>query len=527
MLLAAGLAAGYLIVSPPGADLPAALLRARVAGAQGGFGLWNNWWYAGQYTLGYSVLYPPLAWLIGPRLLAAVACVGTAGAFAALARDVWGEDAWLGASWLAAATVTELLSGRLAFALGLCPAALTALLLERRRPRWAAACALLATLASPVAGLFAALAGLTAAVLALRAGTKRRGHPGLLASLAVFALPLCVIGALAITFPTAGHQPFAPGTFWPLPVIGLGLVGAALWRAPAGRSTAAGPAVAAATVLYLTGCTLAFLLSTPLGSNAARLGELVAGPLAALLLARRRAWLVLALVAAPLVYIQVHDAAGDLAHGAHASTAAFYRPLIGYLERQPGARAHAWRVDVPFTSGHWEAYYLAPLIPLARGWERQTDIADDALFYNRRLSAASYHAWLERLAVRYVAVAHTPPDYSAAGELALIRHGLPYLRRVAALARWTVYELRDPTPIVTGAGRLVAMGPERLTLAITRPGRLSVRVRWSPYWRLAGVPGCVAPDAGFTRVVARGSGRAQLEMSFSLDRIGSSSRRCN
>ncbi len=158
-LVAAALAAAYLIVQPTGADLPAQLLRARLFGAEG-FGIWNNWWYAGQNVTGYSVLFPPLAWLLSPQLVAALACVGTAAAFEALSHDVYGDDAWLGATWLAAATVTELLSGRLTFAFGLCGVALTALLLERRRPRSAAVLACVTALASPVAGLFAALAGL-------------------------------------------------------------------------------------------------------------------------------------------------------------------------------------------------------------------------------------------------------------------------------------------------------------------------------------------------------------------------------
>jgi hypothetical protein len=145
-------------VAPAGADLPAQLLRVKLFAAQG-LGLWNNSWYGGHYLLGYSVLFPPLGWLLGARLMGAIACVGTASAFAALAGDVYGDDAWLGAGWLGAATVTELLSGRLTFALGLSGAAFTALLLERRQPRWAAVMAIVTALASPVAGLFVALAG--------------------------------------------------------------------------------------------------------------------------------------------------------------------------------------------------------------------------------------------------------------------------------------------------------------------------------------------------------------------------------
>ncbi|MGH2844257.1 MAG: hypothetical protein ACRDKL_11855, partial [Solirubrobacteraceae bacterium] len=46
--LAAALAgAVYLVLAPTGADLPAALLRTRLFGAEG-FGIWNNWWYAGH-----------------------------------------------------------------------------------------------------------------------------------------------------------------------------------------------------------------------------------------------------------------------------------------------------------------------------------------------------------------------------------------------------------------------------------------------------------------------------------------------
>ncbi len=498
-LIAAALAAAYLIVQPTGADLPAQLLRARLFGAEG-FGIWNNWWYAGQNVTGYSVLFPPLAWLFSPQLVAALACVGTAAAFEALTHDIYGDDAWLGATWLAAATVTELLSGRLTFAFGLCGVALTALSLERRRDAGVvggtitAVLACATALASPVAGLFAALAGLVA-----------RRSSVVVASL----LPLV---ALAITFPQPGYQPFAFGTLWPLLVVGCFI----LILRP-------GRVIGTATLLYLVGCLAAYAFHTPVGSNAARLGELIAGPVVALLLVPRRAWFLLALAAVPLTYLQIHDAFTDLEHGSQAGTAAYYRPLIGFLRRQPGI----WRVEVPFTTGHWESYWLAPRVPLARGWERQSDIADNPLFYDGALTAASYDTWLHRLAVRYVAVADAPADYSARAELRLIRSGLPYLRVVARLAHWTVYAVADPTGIASGAGHLLAMGPNSLTLSVEHPGLIRLRVRWSPYWRLSGVRGCVAPHGQFTQVQAGARGTAKLGISFALTRIGSQGRRCD
>ncbi len=140
-------------------------------------------------------------------------------------------------------------------------------------------------------------------------------------------------------------------SLWPL------LVAGSLLAVVAQRSSR--PRVSLAVVLYLAGCLLAYFVPTPVGSNAVRLGQLVAGPLAALLLVPRRAWLLLALAAGPLIYLQAHDAITDLEHGSPASTAAYYRPLIAFLQRQPGI----WRVEVPFTEGHWESYYAGASLP--------------------------------------------------------------------------------------------------------------------------------------------------------------------
>jgi len=64
-------------------------------------------------------------------------------------------------------------------------------------------------------------------------------------------------------------------------------------------------------------------------------------------------------------------------------------------------------------------------------------------------------------------------------------------------------------------------------LTISHRGSTYLRVRWSPYWQLSGVHGCVAPAGQFTRITTRTAGLARLSMSFSLGRVGSRTRRCD
>ncbi len=154
-------------------------------------------------------------------------------------------------------------------------------------------------------------------------------------------------------------------------------------------------------------------------------------------------------------------------------------------------------------------------------------MADDRPFYVGRLRSADYEAWLHALAVRFVAVADAPTDPSARAEVRLVRGGLPYLPVVARLRHWTVYRVRDATALASGAGRLVSMGPNQLTVAVRHPGLVRLQVRFSPLWQLSGVRGCVAARGGFTAVQARTSGTAHLRMSFTLSRIDSRAPRCD
>ncbi len=281
----------------------------------------------------------------------------------------------------------------------------------------------------------------------------------------------------------------------------------------------------AGVALYTLGTIAAFLLATPVGSNAARLGPLLAGPLAAILWWRdRRRWL--ALVALPLLWFQwqapirdVRTSAGD-----PSVSAAYYQPLLSFLGRQGGP---TFRVEIPFTRFHWEAYQVAPRFPLARGWERQLDIKYNHLFYGDPLTPATYDAWLHSLAVRFVAVPNAALDFSAHKETALIDRGLPYLKLVYRTPNWRVYAVRRPTPMVSGDARLLSLGPNSVTLKAARPGSAMIRVRFSPYWQVSGEPGCVAPDGEFTKLTVRRPGVVRLVIAFALDRIRADTPRCS
>ncbi|HST42691.1 MAG TPA: hypothetical protein VLK58_24430, partial [Conexibacter sp.] len=503
--LAAVLAAIYLVWSPPSIDLAATEYRTWLFGEQG-LSLWDLQWYAGHHMPGYSLLLPPLSWLLGPRLLGALCMVAASALFARLAYDRYGARAWLGALWFAGGSVTVLLSGRVTFALGLAPALGALVALERssaapprshRRRALAAlslALGLVTGLASPVAAVFLAMAG-TAYALGERwparverrsAGERLRqlATPRRVSGLALAATTFAPVAAFAVAFPEGGKEPFVLSAYWPV----LAVAAAALALFPREQRT-----VRIAVVLYALGCTAAFVLETPVGGNAARLGALCAGPLFALLLWRRRP-LALALLALPLLYWQwtaaVHDV--SVTHGDASVEAAYYAPLLGFLDRTD-PDGSTGRVEIPFTKLHWEARWVAPHHALARGWERQLDHKVNPVFYEGTLTAERYRTWLRRTGVRWVALPDTRFDYSARAEARLVADGLPYLREVWSGGHWRVFEVDDHSGLASGPARVTSVAPDRVVFDATAAGTVRLRMHWTPYWRVAAGDACVAP----------------------------------
>ncbi|HEV7772245.1 MAG TPA: hypothetical protein VGO48_03015 [Conexibacter sp.] len=517
--VAAVLAAVYLIWQPPSLDLAAAEYRAWLFG-HAGFAVWDAQWYGGHHLPGYSILFPPLAYWLGPRVVGALAVVAAAILFERIAHTRYGERAWLGATWFAAGAVTTLFSGRLTFVLGLVPALAALLALQRSTTRergtaalaLAIALALLTPLASPVAALFLALAG-TAYALG-----ERRASGMLIAGAA-----LAPVAALAVAFPEGGIEPFAFSSFWPV----LAFAAVALVLVSREERT-----LRIGVVLYVLGCTAAFVLDTPIGGNVVRLGALTAGPLAALVLWPQRRTALL-LLAPFLLWWQWTAAVNDVrtASGDPSVHAAYYAPLLTALDRAGAQGGATGRIEIPFTRLHWEARHVAPTIPLARGWERQLDLEVNPLFYGDQTNAppltpVRYRAWLDRMAVRWVAVPDLRLDYSAQDEARLIAHGLPYLRLVWHGVHWQLYEVTDPKPLADTPARVLQTDTDSLALAVPRPATIKLRVRWTPYWAVTQGDACVEPDGDWTQLRVRRAGTIRLATRFSLDRIGSRAARC-
>jgi len=498
-------AAASLLVwlAPPGGDLAAhEYQRSLFLGH--GFTLWNNFWYAGRYSfVGYSILYYPLAALLGIWLLAVLTVALAAGAFALLLEREWGSAARWGGRSFAVVWAGAVITGELPFALGVA-LALLALLALRAGWRWTSAgLTLLVVAASPVA--FVLLAVVLAGVLAVRRPPLARyGVPALAVAVAaateLLLLRLFPVGG-TLAFPAASAA--GAGVFCAL---GIALV----WRIEHAR------VLRGVFLVYSAVVVMSFAVPSGLGDNVLRL-RFLALPLALVVVSLRRwrPWPVaLAAVALAGIWNVSPLAAGWTRSAAdRSSRAAVWPAPVAYLHAHLQA---GYRVEAVDTSQHWPAYYLARAgFPLARGWFRQDDYPFDGLLY-RRFTAAQYTAWLRRLGVAYVVLTKAPPDYTSRREATLVRRGNTGLRQVFASRYVSIYAVPRPQPIVTGPGRptVLALRESRLLIRIPRGGSYRVAVRWSPYWHAS--TGCLArrPD-GMLRL--RTHAAATVRLAFDVD----------
>lgn len=476
ILVAFGQLAGW-----QGVDTAAQVFRVD-SFRRSGFSIWDFQWYGGHWTLDYSVLYPAMAAAVGVGVLTVLSAAGSALAFDRLIRPL-GTGGRLASYVFAAGTLVQASIGQLAFLSGEAFGLAAAWAISRRRYGLAATLALLSTLSSPLAGAFVAL-GAGAWLLAgrLGAGTER-SRLGAAAAVGVAALGPIVVAV--ILFPGDGPMPY-PVMDWAWEMA----VAVAVWLL-AGREQ---PVIRMGALLFMVAATVSVAVPSSLGGNVGRIEDVLALPLGVALM-WSRARLLLPLAAVPLALSQWAPAWGAFsAGGSNPSThASYFAPLDSELRRL-AASGPAGRVEVVPTEYHWEAAYVAPVMPMARGWERQLDVADNPIFYRSGdLTAPSYRDWLLDNGVRFVALADSPLDPAGQREAALIRSGtVPGLRTVWTSANWRLDAVTGSSGIVSGPAHLVVARGNQVVVDAPEAGPVVIRVRYSPDWTLERGEGCVS-----------------------------------
>ncbi|WP_318721959.1 hypothetical protein [Streptomyces albicerus] len=238
-----------------GGDLAAQYAWAGFAGRHPD-AVYGLFWYGGTHAANYSVLSPPLMALLGVRTVSVLAGLAATWWLAALLiRTTARAPLWpalLGALGLWG----NVAMGRSTFALGLAFGLAGLLALAGRPPRpgrltAAALGALLATLASPLAGLFVLVAG---------AGYLRDRQYAKCLALAI--PPVAAVWLTTLLFPFQGEHPMGASRMT-LPLL---LAVAVAWAAPREWRV-----VRAGAVVYAAGVVLTWLIPSPVGSNVERL----------------------------------------------------------------------------------------------------------------------------------------------------------------------------------------------------------------------------------------------------------------
>lgn len=439
---------------------------------------YNLAWYGGMHPVSYSVVSPYLMSLLGVRTTMMIAGTLSAGLLTMiLIRSRAVRNPLRAALAGVFGLLCNALSGRVTFGLGTmfalgAVAAVFCWPYRWRYKRWAkglvaAPLAALATMSSPVAGLFV---GLIAVALFLQ---KRR--PG---AWSLGLGPTAVVAVSAWLFPFSGTQPMAFGSMI------LPLVFAVLTAVLVPREW---KTVRITSAVYGLAVVLVWLISSQIGSNITRLAMLFAGVtlVAALPYAvpRSRKWYAIVLAFVSFVGWIGFKSVDDIVNTTPAASwARELAPLVNQLQL---AGAEKGRVEVVPARSHREASALAPYVNLARGWNRQADMKRNPIFYDGTLNQENYHEWLQRWAVHYVVLPKDAPDGDGGEkERALVQKGMPYLKQIWGDANWQLFKVVDPTPLAGPHATVIRAEQGEMTLRVDKPGRVLIRIPYSPWLSL-------------------------------------------
>ena len=474
VIVGTALALIYLQWRPLAPDLAAQIARANIVRSAGNVSWWTGW-FGGLSLPTYSLLTPSSMAIFGVRATGVVAAVIGGVISARLVTAARRPRA--GAIAFSVAEMANLLDGRVTFAVGVTLGAGALLALQARRPLFAAPLVAAAYFASPLAGLFLGLALL--AVLATDPSRRRIAISlaGLLGLLGI---------SMALLFPGTGRMPFHVTDLIPAALCCVGVALCCPTRV-----------VRASALLLMLALPIFLVAPGAIGNNVTRLAWICAAPVAVAYSPLRRG--LLAILLGLLALWPAADLVQQLSATRDPSTtAAYYRPLLVALtaeQNKAGPGAVGERVEVLDSVNHFATVYLANRASLARGWDRQADVANDPIFYHEdQLNAASYQTWLHELAVGWVAVPAARLDYSAVAESKLVANGLDYLRLVWSSSTWKLYRVTDATPLAVGA-QVLRVDPTRITIEAPAQAAVQVQVRWSPYLAVQHPDGTLAVGA--------------------------------
>jgi hypothetical protein len=495
------LAWGFLLLPPMNTDLAAQLARADFA-SRHPVSIIDFRWFGGTVEYGYTLWASAVMAHLGTKVTGAIAAVIGTWYCTRLLQRLQPSRPVLGGIAAAVTQVANVVEGRITFACGLtCGLVAITLITTTRIPRWLAVIlavlfSLLCGGASPVAGLLLWVAGGVALLL-------RRPLAA-----AVLLVPSGIsVAIISIIFGDGGHQPF---TFLDClkSFTALVIVLATVPRRCHPIRLGAGIGI----LLVL----LAFALPTPVGSNSTRLSLLFALPIAASFIHwRNRSLTVLALAGVLALQLPV-GIATVASTGRVSGYSSYYTPVIDEIKARGPLTG---RVEVPEMAGHWDSVYLARGVPLARGWLRQTDVRlNDAVFYKRKPTVATYHTFLVDNAVQYVALPDAELTQYGKNERALIATNLNYLNPIWRNAHWTLYEVRDFAPLVDPPGRVISQQPDAIVISVPANSAMEVRIRW---YRWLGMESddkqaCIGQDGLYVRLDTGSGGNYTFNSKFPI-----------
>lgn len=496
-----------------GWDAPAHLYKMALVEENKGL-FWDNNWYGGAYDLlSYGFIFYFAAKVIGYSALVILSAGSLPVLFFLYMRRIYGRVSYWSAAGLAVVLAAYLANGQDPFLFAMALVLGGMALLAHRHP----VLAVLPIAASLFANPLAMVVGGVFLVADFIATPARRTYYLRF----LFYLSPFLLGRVLVSVLFYERADYVYHIGFVLLCAGWGCLGFVFTR------LSRDPQRAARGILFLTFAFVAvavFLLpGNPVGSNVARFFFLFGFPLYWEVRDSLLPKYVLAVFLATSLLGQVIPPLSHYFRVAEqpSTKAAFFHPALSFAAEHydPDYRFHVVALDT-----HWEAYHFSVNdFPITRGWYRQADAVHNEVLTTDGFRASDYVGWLRDMGVKYVFLPHAPLDWSGEREAEILGTS-PFFVAVWRAADWTVYRLRDPSPIAVAldggrSPRVLAVLHQAIYLDIPRPGDYLIKVTYSPYWQITQGTGTLRRSAGpqrFLELHANEAGLHGIQVRFTL-----------